>query len=230
MIQNQNIKVLFVEDNKFLMENFAEYFKQGYETDYASDGLTALHLIANQSYDIIVLDVLLPGINGIDICHKIRKDLKSSIPIILLTALSDIENKIDGFDAGANDYLCKPFDMRELELRIQSFFKSLPHAAGILVAEDASFHVGSLTLSLKNGKKLVLSGLSATLFEALIQAYPSYLDYETISTKLWGVPEIDENTIRTHIYTLRKLFGTKLGRTMIRGIYGRGYQLDPTMD
>lgn len=228
-MKNQKLEILFVEDNKHLMENLSEYFKDSYEADFASDGLTALHLIANHHYDAIVLDVMLPGISGLDICKKIRRDLKSSTPVILLTALSAIENKIEGFGVGANDYLCKPFDMRELELRIRSFFKQAPQEAGMLIAEDVSFHAGSLTISLKDGRKIALSGLSATLFEALIQAYPNYLDYESISTKLWGVPDIGENTIRTHVYTLRKLIKRQLGRSMIRGIYGRGYQLDPTM-
>lgn len=228
-MKNQKLEILFVEDNKHLLENFSEYFKEGYDTDFASDGLTALHLIANHQYDVIVLDVMLPGINGFDICKKIRQDLKTSTPVILLTALGTIENKIEGFGVGADDYLCKPFDMRELELRIQSFFKKTHHKPGVLSAGDVSFHAGSLTVSLRDGRQLPLSGLNATLFEALIQAHPSYLDYETISTRLWGTPDIEENTIRTHVYTLRKLIKQQLGRSMIRSIYGRGYQLDPTM-
>src|SRR6478609_1271923 len=119
------LKILFVEDNKELSANLSEFFTEDrYETDFASDGLTALHLIANNNYKVMILDVMLPGINGLDICKKIRKDMVSTVPVILLTALDTIENKISGFGVGANDYLCKPFDMRELELRIHSLCKT----------------------------------------------------------------------------------------------------------
>lgn len=225
------LKILFVEDNRELAANLSEFFTDArYETDFASDGLTALHLLANHNYDIIVLDVMLPGINGLDICKKIRSELGSSVPVILLTALDAIENKMDGFGAGANDYLCKPFDMRELELRIIALCKPPSHEQGLLTAEDVCFHTGSLTASIAGNNKVALTGLSATLFETLIRAYPSFVDYETISARVWGTPDIEENTIRTHIYTLRKQLKQSLGRSLIKGIYGRGYQLDPSME
>jgi DNA-binding response OmpR family regulator len=225
------LKILFVEDNRELAANLAEFFTDvRYETDFASDGLTALHLLANNNYDIIVLDVMLPGINGLGICKKIRNELGSSVPIILLTALDAIENKMDGFGAGANDYLCKPFDMRELELRINVLCKHQSHQPGLLTAGDVSFNTGSLIAAIAGNNKIALSGLSASLFETLMRAYPNFVDYETISIQLWGTSDVEENTIRTHIYTLRKQLKQSLGRSLIKGIYGRGYQLDPAME
>lgn len=227
----QKLKVLFVEDNKPLLDNLAEFFsEQRYEADYAADGLTALHLLATQDFDVIVLDVMLPGVSGITLCERVRQDLKKNTPILLLTALDSIDDKVKGFTTGADDYLTKPFDMRELELRIQALAKRQSQSGATITAGDIAFAPGSLTITTQDQRQLTLSGLSATLFETLIRAFPNYVSYENISTQLWGIPETDEHTIRTHVYMLRKLLKQGLGRSMIKGIYGRGYQLDPTLE
>lgn len=224
------LKLLFVEDHQALLKNLAEFFTADkYETDFASDGLNALHLLSTNTYDAVILDVMLPGVNGLTICARIRNDLHSSVPVILLTALDAIENKIDGFGVGANDYLCKPFDMRELELRIHSLCKQKNVFSGDISAGDLIFNPRSLVASYHD-KKMNLSGLSANLLEALIRSFPNYLSYEDISECLWGISEIDENTIRTHVYNLRKQLKNIFGKSMIKGIYGRGYQLDPEGD
>lgn len=223
--------ILFVEDHKALLDNLSEYFtEQRCEADFAHDGLTALHLIANHHYDVIVLDIMLPGVSGLAICERIRKDLGSSVPVILLTSLDSIENKIEGFGVGANDYLCKPFDMRELELRIRALCKPAHESSALLKAGAVSFHPGSLMATVGQDKKVALSGLNAALFETLIRNYPDYVPYEEISKKLWGVPEIGENIIRTHVYNLRKILKQSLGLSLIKGVYGRGYQLDPEQE
>lgn len=222
------IRILFVEDHQALMDNLAEYFGEDrYEADFARDGLTALHLLANNSYDVIVLDVMLPGINGMTICERIRKDLQSPTPVILLTALDSIDDKIKGFGVGADDYLTKPFDMRELELRIQVAARRKQHGHDQLAAGNVRFDPGTLTVTLGSEKSLVLSGLSATLFEALIRAWPRFLSHEDISHSLWGISGVDEHTIRTHVYLLRKQLKQALGKSLIKALYGRGYQLDP---
>ena len=227
----EKLRVLFVEDNKPLLENLAEFFAgRQYETDFAADGLTALHLLATQDFDVVVLDVMLPGVDGITLCQRIRKDLNKDTPVILLTAMDSIDDKIRGFTTGADDYLTKPFDMRELELRIQALSKRKSVLTDRLVAGDLEYHPGTLTVTLKGQPKLELSGLTANLFEVLIRAYPNYVSYENISSQLWGIPETDEHTIRTHVYMLRKQLKKGLGRAMIKGIYGRGYQLDPTQE
>lgn len=221
------LRILFVEDHKALMDNLAEYFSgNGWEADFARDGLTALHLLANHTYDVVVLDVMLPGVNGIGICERIRQDLKSDVPIILLTALDSIDDKITGFGAGANDYLTKPFDMRELELRIRAACRRQLQPQGTLRAGPLVFHPGTLTIVTDSGRSATLSGLSATLFEVLIRAYPNFVTYEDISSRVWGIETVEEHTIRTHIYLLRKQLKQALGQPLIKALYGRGYQLD----
>ena len=225
------LKILFVEDHKDLSENLAEFFSaDAYETDFAADGLTALHLIATQSYDIIVLDVMLPGVSGLKICQRIREDMASTVPVLLLTALDAIDDKVQGFGVGADDYLTKPFDMRELELRINALTLRQRQTQNALNAGDLSYNPGTLVVSNKSGQNVKLSGQSATLFETLIRAYPNFVSYEKLSDTLWGEDGAGDNTIRTHAYMLRKQLKQGLGRTLIRSVYGRGYQLDPLLE
>lgn len=225
------LNILFVEDHKALLENLAEYFSdQRYHLDFASDGLTALHLIANHQYDVIVLDVMLPGVDGVSICQRVRQDMESNTPILLLTALDAIENKETGFGAGADDYLTKPFDMRELELRIDALAKRRSTAGNLLTAANLKFNPGTLTVSNSDGKEAILSGLSANLFELLIRSYPNFVSYESISDQIWGLQDASDHTIRTHIYLLRKTLKKAFGKSMIKALYGRGYQLDPDQD
>jgi len=214
------------------MQNLAEYFSDDcYELDFASDGLTALHLLANHQYDVIVLDVMLPGINGIDICRRIRQDLQSTTPVLMLTALGAIDDKEQGFAAGADDYLTKPFDLRELQLRLEALTRrNKSSSEANLMADSVRFNPGTLTASLTDGRTLVLSGLSANLFELLIRHHPNYVSYEAISNHLWGQPDVGDHTIRTHVYMLRKVLKQAFGKSMIKALYGRGYQLDPQQD
>lgn len=227
----EKLAVLFVEDHQPLTENLAEFFdREPYVTDFAADGLTALHLLATHHYDVVVLDLMLPGVDGLKICEHVRKHLHSSVPIIMLTARDAIEDKISGFAAGADDYLAKPFDMRELELRIQALSRRRFTEGDRLIAGDLIYHPGTLTIETTSGARTVLTGQSANLFEALIRAYPNFVTYAALSNLHWGAEEVSENTIRTHVYMLRKQLKQAFGRSMIKSLYGRGYQLDPNAE
>lgn len=106
------IRMLIVEDHVALAENLFEYFdQQRYILDFAPDGLTALHLLATNQYDVIVLDVMLPGVSGYEICRRIRTDLKCNTPVIMMTAKDQLQDKEQGFSQGADDYLVKPFNL-----------------------------------------------------------------------------------------------------------------------
>lgn len=229
---DSKLKVLFAEDHQALAENLSEYFADdGYQADFAADGLTALHLLATNQYDVVVLDIMLPGVSGLEICSRLRKDLGSTVPVLMLTALDSIDDKVNGFGAGADDYLAKPFDMRELELRIQALGRRKLAVGQRLRAGDIEFDPGTLTVTDARGAKLVLSGYSATLFEALMGAYPNFISYQRLGDRLWGAEANGpEHTIRTHIYLLRKLLKQAFGRSLIRSLYGRGYQLDPDQE
>ena len=222
-------RLLIVEDHVALAENLFEFFgDKRYALDFASDGLTALHLIASNNYDVIILDVMLPGISGFEVCRRLREDLLCTTPVILMTAKDQINDKVTGFNQGADDYLVKPFDLRELQLRVNALHRrrSSPkttvfHAPGVM------FDPGTLEVHIAGSPGLELSGTAARIFELLIKAYPDFISYEQLRDNVWGEREADMNTLRTHVYALRKQLQDSFGIAMIKTLHGRGYRLSP---
>ncbi len=220
------LRILIVEDHKDLAENLFEYFgDETYQLDYAADGLTALHLLAVNTYDLVILDVMLPGVDGITICQRIRNDLNSNVPVLILTAKDSLADKEKGFNVGADDYLVKPFHLRELELRMQALCRRLQLNTGILKADGFVYDPDTLTVTGECGK-VELSGYGASIFEALMRQYPKYVDHATLAEMVWGNDSVDVNTLRTHVYSLRKTLGQKFKEDIIKTLHGRGYCLD----
>ncbi len=226
--KNHLLRVLIVEDHSALAENISEFLgEKRYGLDFAYDGLTALHLVSVNRYDVIVLDIMLPGLSGLELCQRIRNDLQCNTPILFMTARDAIEDKTSGFSLGGDDYLVKPFDMREMELRIRALSRRSAEKQDEKNAGSIRFNTGTLIVSLDNGKKVELSSANARLFEALIQAYPCFVSHGTLSQVVWGIDDIDLHTLRTHIYNLRKLLNDALGHLLIKTLRGRGYRLIP---
>lgn len=231
LTNNTKQRLLLVEDHKSLAENLFEFLgEENYELDYAADGLSALHLLATNTYDVIILDIMLPGIDGLTICQRIRQDLKSNTPVLMLTAKDSIDDKTAGFQSGADDYLIKPFHLRELELRITALARRGKPKNNCLTANNLHYFPGTLTIKWTANSttpvSLVLSGYAATIFECLIRHYPDFVSYQQLSKSLWGHPDGDSHTLRTHIYGLRKTLKHHFGNDMIKTLHGRGYSLD----
>lgn len=228
MSTRRSIRMLVVEDHADLATNLLEFFDDSrYILDFASDGLVALHLIATNDYDVIVLDVMLPGLSGFEVCRRIRKDAHCTTPVIMMTSKDQIGDKEEGFTAGADDYLVKPFNLRELQLRVDALFRRKAGRAGAAEIEipGVRFDPGTFVVSTDDGKKLELSGTAARIFEELIKAYPGFLSYAEIQQRVWGEREVDMNTLRTHVYSLRKLLQDTFQYSMIKTMHGRGYRL-----
>ncbi|MGB1458087.1 response regulator transcription factor [Spongiibacter marinus] len=217
------LRVLIVEDHIALAENLGEFLSnKRYILDFAADGLTGLHLAATNEYDVIVLDVMLPGIDGFELCRRLRHDLKSAVPIIMLTAKDAIEDKEAGFSGGADDYLTKPFNMKELELRIMALSRRSVASVEGLRAADLQYFPGTLQLRADGGASTTLSGIGATLIEVLMRAYPNYVKHQTLMEQVWE-DDVDPHTLRSHIYALRKSLKGSFGRSLIRSVHGKGY-------
>ena len=121
---DQSGLILLIEDNRGISETVGEFLeRRGYSVDYAADGITGLHIAVTNSYDVIVLDLMLPGLDGIELCRKLRNEAKLSTPVLMLTARDTVEDKLVGLDAGADDYLVKPFEIRELEARVKALIR-----------------------------------------------------------------------------------------------------------
>ncbi len=220
--------MLIVEDHAGLAANLLEYFDDSqYILDFASDGLTAIHLIATNEYDVIILDVMLPGVSGFEVCRRIRSDMHCSTPIIMMTAKDQMQDKEQGFTVGADDYLVKPFNLRELQLRVDALYR---RKAGFSKTPEISipgihFNPGSFAVRTDDGIKIELSGTAARIFEVLIKTYPDFVSYTQLQDSVWGEREVDMNTLRTHVYSLRKLLQETFRYPMIKTLHGRGYRL-----
>ncbi len=119
-----NIRLLIIEDNPAIVENITDFFEsKGYILDFAMDGISGLHLALTHDYDVIVLDLMLPGMDGITLCQKLRREADKQVPVIMLTARDTLEDKLMGFDSGADDYLTKPFALKELDARVKALAK-----------------------------------------------------------------------------------------------------------
>ncbi|WP_432786509.1 Response regulator ArlR [Oligella sp. MSHR50489EDL] len=224
----ERLRILIVEDHSALAQNLAEYFdEESYQLDFAFDGLTALHLLATNQYDVIVLDIMLPAVSGIELCKRIREDLDSNTPIIMMTAKDQIQDKELAFSMGADDYLVKPFALKELELRIYALARR--HVRRL---DKKKLRVGQITydprsfmLTVGEAGPLHLSGIGARIFETLIKSYPNHVTYQELQQQVWGEREVDMNTIRTQTYALRKLLSDTFGMPLIKTLYGVGYEL-----
>lgn len=226
-LSTKKTRMLVVEDNVPLAENIFEYFgEQNYVLDFASDGLTALHLLAVNEYDVIVLDVMLPGLNGFEICKRIRQDLRCGTPVILVTAKDHISDKETGFNAGADDYLVKPFNLKELSLRVQAHTRRDTRSSNLLSFESVSFNPETFDVYQKGTLVTTLTGHGARIFESLLRAYPRPLSHEQLVEQVWGGRSTESNTVRTHVYALRKQLNESTQRNLIKTLHGRGYILN----
>ncbi|WP_339868638.1 response regulator transcription factor [Pseudohongiella nitratireducens] len=230
--QSTRTRLLIVEDQRELARNISEYLQDNhYELDFAVDGLTAMHLIATQQYDVIVIDLMIPGVDGFSLCDRLRQDLKSTTPVLIMTALGSLDDKARGFRTGADDYLVKPFDLLEFKLRVDALARRGMNYSDTLNAGPLSFYPG--TLEARFGEHAVtLTGIPARLFEQLMRAHPRFLSHEELISSAWrDVADTEDYTsLRTHIYALRSVLQTAFGHGMVKTVYGRGYCLSlPTI-
>ncbi|AUN94688.1 response regulator transcription factor [Pseudazoarcus pumilus] len=220
-------RVLIVEDQSALAANLEEFFDAAdYTLDFAADGLTALHLLATQQYDVVVLDVMLPAVSGFEICRRIREDLRSKVPVIFMTARGQLNDKEEGFGVGGDDYLVKPFALRELQLRIDALARrDTGGRDGVLHAGRVSFDPDTLIARVAGRGEVMLGGTAARIFERLVREHPRIVTHEALSTAIWGTDDGDPHTLRTHIYVLRRTLDAAFGASLVDTVHGRGYRL-----
>ena len=160
-----NIRLLIIEDNPAIVDNMTDFLEsKGYILDFAMDGIGGLHLALTHDYDVIVLDIMLPGMDGITLCQKLRREAARQVPVIMLTARDTLDDKLLGFESGADDYLVKPFALKELEARIKALAKRR-------VADNKVLSVGNLYMDLgtfevtRQGKKIDLNNTCISIFK-----------------------------------------------------------------
>jgi DNA-binding response OmpR family regulator len=219
--------ILLVEDNRDIAEMVVEFLeRKGYAVDYAGDGVTGLHLAVTNPYDVIVLDLMLPGLDGLALCRKLREEAKRDTPLLMLTARDTVNDKIAGLDAGADDYLVKPFEIRELEARIRTLLR---RQRGTVVAETlrvADLLLDTSTLQVtRAGQSIKLMPIGLKLLTLLMRASPRIVSRQQLEREVWGDVLPDSDTLRSHLYALRKAIDKPFDRPLLHTVAGAGYRI-----
>ena len=222
------MRILIIEDNPDIVANLYEFLEpKGHVLDSAANGYAGLALAAQHDYDVVVLDVMLPGLNGLELCRKLRAELHDATPVLMLTARDTLADKVAGFDAGADDYLVKPFSLVELEVRL----KALVRRARGDTAGAALLRVGELTFdtatyqAARAGRPLALTKTGYTILRCLMKAAPRIVSRETLEQEVWGDDRPDSDALRTHIHALRQALDKPFPLAMLRTAPGIGYKL-----
>lgn len=220
------IRVLIVEDNRDICDNIAAYLeKHRYILDFAYDGISAMHLALTNPFDIIVLDLMLPGMDGLSFCQKLRADAKIATPVLMLTARDTLDDKLKGFEAGADDYLVKPFALQELHARLQALYKR-SHGK-----TDNLLTVGELTLNRSTlqvhraGRRLEINPTGMKLLQRLMEEAPSVVARDALETLLWADEPPDGDALRSHMYKLRQAIDRPFDSPLIHTVHRIGYRI-----
>jgi len=222
----QSLHVLLVEDQQNIARNIAEYMEQrGHVFDFAEKGTQGLTLALNQYYDLIILDLNLPAMDGLEVCKQLREKAERHIPIIMLTARDSIEDKVSGFQVGADDYLTKPFSLQELEVRCLALSRRhLLQSTNLMSLGPLEIDRRLKTVS-RDGTVLELSSMGFKILSILADAYPQVVSRSELSHKLWGDEPTESDALRSHIYQLRSVLDKPFAFPVIKTVFGIGFAL-----
>lgn len=219
--------VLIIEDNRDLASNMFDFLEvKGHVVDAAGDGITGLHLAVVNQYDAIVLDLMLPGMDGITLCKKLREDAGKNTPILMITARDSLEDKIDGLEAGADDYLVKPVELREVELRLRVLLRRMGVSAQkkLLTVEDLTLDPSSFSVK-RAGSFIEIPPIPYRILEMLMARSPQVVSRSDIEREVWGESRPDSDSLRAHMYLLRELIDKPFEKKLLKTLRGFGYQL-----
>ncbi len=217
-------RILVVEDNREILSNISMFLENKNNiVDCADNAMTAMHLIGNNTYDVIVLDIMLPGnANGYDICQTMRQ-CNNHTPVIMLTAKDSLDERLQGFDSGADDYLVKPFSLEELVARINAVYKrSSGSAQKVLRVQDLDFNTETYSV-MRQGKTIELNPTLYKLLDVLMRNSPGVVSKESIENYIWGDDLPESNVLKTTIHMLRKKIDLPFEKPLIHTVRGIGY-------
>lgn len=220
--------VLIIEDNRDLASDMFDFLEsKGHVVDAAGDGVTGLHLAVVNAYDVIVLDLTLPGMDGLTLCRRLREDAGKETPILMVTARDALEDKISGLEAGADDYLVKPAELREVEMRLRVLTRRVGEREKrekVLTVEDLVMDTQLYSVR-RGGKSIELPPIPYKILEVLMSRSPQVVSREDIERAVWGEGRPDSDSLRAHMYLLRELVDKPFERKLLRTLRGFGYQL-----
>ncbi len=221
------MRLLLIEDHRDIAANISEFFEaRGTTVDHEIDGASGLRKALEESYDAIVLDLMLPGLDGLSLCRQLRHAGRTRVPVLMLTAKDLLEDKIEGFEAGADDYLVKPFSLAELEVRIKALVRraSVPQTPRVLTIGDLRFDVD--TLEAHRGNELLkLTPTTRRILMLLMQKAPRVVTRAELERELWGDQPPQGDFLRAHMHALRTAIDKNFPVKLLHTIHGTGYRL-----
>jgi DNA-binding response OmpR family regulator len=219
--------VLLVEDHTLVAKSIVQHLEQEcYDVDYAADGVAGLRLGQMGHYDVIVLDIGLPRMGGLEVCQHLRARRRLRSSILMLSASDALQDKLAGFAAGADDYLVKPFSHRELAARIMVLSRMRRNRAC-----DEILTVGDLTLDIRtfsafrDGQKLTLTPFAMRLLNILMRESPAVVPRSIIEWEMWGAAPPGSDSLRSHIYRLRSIIDGPFQRPLLHTVTSQGFRM-----
>lgn len=224
----QDIHILIVEDEKKIADSLKQGLTEnGFEAEVAYDGSIGWKIFKSRSFELVIMDINLPGMNGYELCKAIRS-ANEALPIVMLTAMNAVEDKIEGFDAGADDYIIKPFDFRELLVRIRALLKRI-HTT---VATGTLLQAGDLVMNLDskqvtwNGQAILLTAKEFQLLEYFLRNKNRVVSRADIALQVWDIDfDTRTNVIDVYVNYLRKKIDKGFDEPLIHTQVGMGYVL-----
>lgn len=221
------MRVLIIEDNRDLAANISQFLENlGHDIDYADNGTSGYQLASSNPYDALILDISLPGKNGIELCQELRHSAGIDVPVLMLTAMDTLDTKLKGFDAGADDYLVKPFSLRELSARLESIHR---RHQGTVISQELRVHDLSYdpnTLEIHRADTLIdLKPTTKKLLVFLMRATNRVVNREEIEFEIWGNDPPDGDSLRAHIYSIRNAIDKPFKTKLLHTVHGVGYRL-----
>lgn len=217
--------VLLVEDNSDLAASVIDFLElEGIESDYAQRGDQALALIETNHYDAIILDLNLPQVSGLTVCHTLRQS-GSRVPVIMLTALDTLKDKLTGFDMGADDYLVKPFDMPELAARLRVLLgRSQTNRSAVIAIGDLRIDIDKRQIT-RADDTIEVGPAHWKLLAKLARSSPNVVSRSELERELWQESPPDSEALKSHLYTLRKLIDKPYKEQLLHTYRGIGVAL-----
>lgn len=220
------LKLLLVEDDIDLATAVIDYLElEDMQCDHAINGLVGLNLIEKNNYQVIILDLNLPKMSGLNVCESIRRK-GIDTPVLMLTAMDSLQDKLTGFEKGTDDYLVKPFAMKELIVRVQSLSRRRSGQVNRLSLLDLELDLQKKQ-AIRDEVVLKLSPIGLKILEVLMRASPNPVSREDLIQNVWGDDQPDSNSLKVHIYNLRKQVDGGDVTTLLQTISGYGFALKP---
>jgi DNA-binding response OmpR family regulator len=219
--------ILVIEDNRDLAANVCDYLEaKGHHTDAAEDGITGLNLAITRDYDAIVLDIVLPGMDGFDLCRKLRQEACKETPVLMLTARDALEDRVAGLEYGADDYVLKPFALRELEARLKALVRRSRGVITPAILRVADLELDPNLVRVRRGERAIeLPPIPYKLLETLMQAAPKVVKRQELERAIWGDRPPDSDALRAHMHVLRSAIEAPNEAILLHTLRGIGYRL-----